>query len=125
MVMMSMVEKSDKNNNFPLGNALGCASLNIVCADKECCKNITVHLSEKFETLLPISTEVELENPIYSIKSPMKTLLGRLNTTQMKLPQGSCFLVNVGGLTEGSLNENGQKSLVSMSKMSQNFVIPY
>ena len=126
MVMMSMAEKSDKQRkSLPSGNALGCASLNIVCADKECCKNITVRLSEIFETLLPISTGVELENPIYPIKSPMKNLLGRLNTTQMQLPQGSCFLVNVGGLTEGSLNENGQKSLVSMSKMSQNFVIPY
>ena len=57
MMMMSMEEKADKQIKcFSSDNALGCASLNIVCADKECYKNITVRLSEIFETLLLIST---------------------------------------------------------------------
>jgi len=144
MTLMSMAEREQCGQKpilMPTGTTLGCASLNLVFPDSTSCDIMCRRLGALLELICPIKAVANLsltalnrgEIPSESstptqhsfISTPKKSPAGRLIPTVMQLPRASCFIINQGPMTEGVVNENGQRTLGVLAKMTKNHVIPY
>lgn len=142
MTFMSLAERNERYGSkaiqMPAGATLGCGSLNFVLPDHQSCALLQNELGAIMKLIAPVAAHIHLslsaldagENTPVTldrniITSPEKTAANRLEPSVLQLPKSSCLVINEGALSEGILNQRGQRTLTSLSKMTMTHSIPY
>lgn len=142
MTFMSLAERNERYGSkaiqMPAGATLGCGSLNLILPDHQSCALLQNELGAIMKLIAPVAAHIHLslsaldageDAPVTLgrnvITSPEKTAANRLEPSVLQLPKSSCLVINEGALSEGTLNQRGQRTLAALSKMTMTHSIPY
>lgn len=136
MVLLSIAERDPRDPKkivkLPCESTLGATSLNLILQNSLACQQMSNLLSRLLSELVPIFANVNLTldelNHVSStsaLVTPAKCDMGRMNTSVLQLPKGACVLINQGGVSGGSVSENGLRVLSSLQNLTKTHSIPY
>ena len=142
MSLMSLAERDTRYENkaiqMPSGETLGCGSMNFILSDPRSCLLLQNKLDSLMKMIAPVAAHINLslsalnvgDNHLATldyntITAPTKTAANRLEPSVLQLPKSSCIVINQGALSEGNLNQSGQRTLAALSKMTMTHSIPY
>jgi len=142
MTLLSMAQREEKTNKKDGGNldqnviktpsdtTLGCASINFTLPNVSSCKTLEKRMHRVLSEVVPIVGTATLSLAALqdqSIVAPTKSQEGggRLTPSVMQLPKGSAFMIQQGCMAEGTIDINGQRSLMALSSLTAKHTLPY